>query len=58
VKGWNRIHAYGQCYDCDWNYGDEFGEKKTHLVGQKCKEHAERTGHRVHAEIGFSKWWN
>lgn len=56
MKGWHRIHAYAECNDCDWNYTDRFKSGgHTHKVGQKARQHHEKTGHRVHAEIGFYK---
>jgi len=55
MKGWYRIHAYGQCEDCDWTYTDKFHDGHTHYIGRKCQAHADKTGHTVHAELGFSK---
>jgi hypothetical protein len=56
MKGWRRIHGYVQCSECDWNFSDNFGGgKQTHYLGRKAQEHANKTGHKVTAEIGLYK---
>lgn len=54
MKGWNRIHALAQCKDCDWDYADKFHDKHTHNIGRMAQQHADKTGHQVNCEIGFS----
>lgn len=55
MKGWNRIHAYAHCEDCDWDYTDIRKGVHHHKIGVEAQRHANKTGHRVLAEIGFSK---
>jgi hypothetical protein len=55
MKGYNRIHAYAQCRDCDWTYTDISGKKHRHDTGKKAQNHADKTGHRTFVEIAFTK---
>ena len=54
MKGWHRITAYAQCTECEWDYVDKFGEKHTHHIGKMAQAHANKTGHKVDCEIGFT----
>lgn len=41
------IHFVAECKDCEWNCSD-------YRIGQKkASEHARKTGHVVHAELGY-----
>jgi hypothetical protein len=55
MKGWNRIHAYAHCDECDWDYTDICDGIHHHKIGVEAQRHADETGHRVSAEIGFAK---
>lgn len=51
MKGFNLIHAYAVCSNCDWEYGDyEKGD-----MGKKAQDHVNRTGHFVDVELGYHK---
>ena len=55
MKGWSRIHAYAHCDECDWDYSDIISGIHHHRIGEKSQKHANETGHKVSAEIGFIK---
>ncbi|MDD5453925.1 MAG: hypothetical protein PHW62_00295 [Candidatus Ratteibacteria bacterium] len=54
MKGWYRITAYAQCTQCDWDFADKFGDNHTHNMGKMAQAHADKTGHTVNCEIGFT----
>ena len=55
MKGYSRIHAYATCQDCSWSYTDITKNKHKHYIGKKAQDHADKTGHTVHVEIGLYK---
>ena len=55
MRGFGRIHSNANCRVCDWSYTDiRIGVHK-HDCGKKAQQHADKTGHMVNVEIGFSK---
>lgn len=55
MKGWNRVHAYAECTECDWDYTDIDLDGHKHKIGVESQRHADETGHKVEAEISFIK---
>lgn len=41
------VHFVAECKDCEWNSSDY------HTGQKKASEHARKTGHLVHAELGY-----
>lgn len=55
MRGYNRVHSSASCNDCGWSYSDILGHTHKKDTGRKSQEHANKTGHVVHVEIGFYK---
>jgi len=55
VKGWSRIHAVAECTECEWDYTDIDVDMHHHKIGVEAQRHADKTGHKVQAEISFIK---
>ena len=49
------VHAYAQCSNCDWDAAIEITSKnRMQKLRNKIYSHVNKTGHKVHLEIGNS----
>lgn len=49
MKGYSLVHGLADCQTCGWN------EEDYKTAAKKGREHANKTGHIVHIELGFHK---